>query len=64
MNPLPDRLVILGLLITLGLCFALIFWSVKLNPKPEPQLQWRDRPSGQPTGQPSGRLNDPKAPLL
>jgi hypothetical protein len=52
--------VILGLLITLGLCFALIFWSVKLNPKPEPQLQWRDRPSGQP----SGRLNDPKAPLL
>jgi len=56
--------VILGLLITLGLCFALIFWSVKLNPKPEPQLQWRDRPSGQPTDQPSGRLNDPKAPLL
>uniref|UniRef100_UPI00404AE10B hypothetical protein n=1 Tax=Cyanobium sp. TaxID=2164130 RepID=UPI00404AE10B len=60
MNPLPDRLVILGLLITLGLCFALIFWSVKLNPRPEPQLQWRDRPSAQP----SGWQKDPKAPLL
>ena len=47
MNPLPDRLVILGLLITLGLCFALIFWSVKLNPRPEPQLQWRDRQAPQ-----------------
>ena len=60
MNPLPDRLVIFGLLITLGLCFALIFWSVKLNPRPEPQLQWRDRPSAQP----SGWQSDPKAPLL
>jgi energy-converting hydrogenase Eha subunit F len=50
MNPLPDRVVILGLLITLGLCFALVFWSVKLNPRPEPQLQWRD-------GGPSAQLS-------
>jgi hypothetical protein len=42
MNPLPDRVVILGLLITLGLCFALVFWSVRLNPHPEPPLQWRE----------------------
>ena len=47
MNPLPDRVVIMGLLITLGACFALVFWSVKLNPRPEPQLQWRDGPSAQ-----------------
>ncbi len=48
MNPLPDRVVILGLLITLGICFALVFWSVKLNPRPEPQLQWREQgPSAQ-----------------
>jgi energy-converting hydrogenase Eha subunit F len=50
MAPLPDRVVILGLLITLGMCFALVFWSVRLNPRPEPQLQWRDGPSAQVTG--------------
>lgn len=42
MNPLPDREVILGILITLGLCFALVFWSVRLNSRPEPTFQWRD----------------------
>jgi hypothetical protein len=47
MNPLPDRVVILGLLITLGLCFALVFWSVRLNPRPEPQLQWRENTAPQ-----------------
>jgi hypothetical protein len=50
MSPLPDRVVILGLLITLGVCFALVFWSVKLNPRPEQPLQWRDGPSAQVTG--------------
>ncbi|MCP9889801.1 hypothetical protein KBY57_01845 [Cyanobium sp. Aljojuca 7D2] len=47
MNPLPDRVVILGLLITLGLCFALVFWSVRLNPRPEPPLQWRENTAPQ-----------------
>jgi len=48
------------MLITLGLCFSLIFWSVKLNPRPEPQLQWRDKPSSQPYGW----QNNSNAPLL
>jgi energy-converting hydrogenase Eha subunit F len=42
MPPLPDRTVILGMLITLGLVFALVFWFVRLAPSPEPALQWRD----------------------
>jgi len=42
MTPLPDRTVILGMLITLGLVFALVFWFVRLAPSPEPALQWRD----------------------
>jgi hypothetical protein len=42
MNPLPDRTVILGILITLGLVFALVFWFVRLAPSHEPTLQWRD----------------------
>ncbi|MFZ9974946.1 MAG: hypothetical protein ACO3FK_11785 [Vulcanococcus sp.] len=37
MNPLPDRTVILGMLITLGLVFAVVFWFVRLAPSPEPQ---------------------------
>jgi hypothetical protein len=60
MNPLPDRVVILGLLITLGLCFALVFWSVRLNPRPEPQLQWRERT----VPQIPGRAGQPQAALL
>ena len=42
MPPLPDRTVILGMLITLGLVFALVFWFVRLAPSAEPALQWRD----------------------
>jgi hypothetical protein len=42
MNPLPDRVVLVGLVATIGLCFALVLWTVKLQPHPEPQLQWRD----------------------
>ena len=30
-EPLPDKVVILGLLVTLMLCFALVFWCVKLG---------------------------------
>jgi energy-converting hydrogenase Eha subunit F len=60
MNPLPDRVVILGLLITLGLCFALVFWSVRLNPRPEPALQWRQNTAPQPLD----RHPQPSPPLL
>ena len=42
MNPLPDRTLILGMLITLGLVFALVFWFVRLAPSAGPALQWRD----------------------
>jgi hypothetical protein len=45
MNPLPDRVVLIGLIATIGLCFALVFWTVKLQPGPQQQLQWRDSPS-------------------
>lgn len=45
MNPLPDRTVIVGLLATLGLCFALVFWFVRLHPSSDGQLQWREAPS-------------------
>jgi hypothetical protein len=41
-EPLPDRVVILGLLATLMLCFALVFWTVRLAPGP---LQWRELPA-------------------
>ena len=45
MNPLPDRTVIVGLLATLGLCFALVFWFVRLHPSSDGQLLWREAPS-------------------
>jgi hypothetical protein len=45
MNPLPDRTVILGILITLGIVFACVFWFVRLVPSTEPALQWRDGPA-------------------
>lgn len=41
MNPLPDRVVVLGILITMGLCFALVFWFVRLHPAAAPPLDWR-----------------------
>lgn len=41
MSPLPDRVVIVGLVATIGLCFALVFWTVRLQPG-EPPLRWRD----------------------
>ena len=42
---LPDRTVVLGLLITLGLVFALVFWSVRLSPAADPPLLWRQAPA-------------------
>ncbi len=44
MTPLPDRTVILGLALTLGLVFALVFWSVRLQPARETPLLWRQSP--------------------
>ena len=43
-NPLPDRTLLIGLLATLGLVFALVFWSVRLAPPSQPPLQWREGP--------------------
>jgi hypothetical protein len=45
MNPLSDRTVIVGLLATLGICFALVFWFVRLHPSTDGQLLWREAPS-------------------
>jgi hypothetical protein len=53
MNPLPDRTVILGMVITLGLVFALVFWFVRLAPSPEPALQWRDSAPLEPKAAPA-----------
>lgn len=58
MNPLPDRVVLVVLLTTIALCFALVLWSVKLQPRPEPQLQWRDGPSAVAPG-PAARSGGP-----
>jgi hypothetical protein len=50
MTPLPDRTVILGLLATVALCFALVFWTVRHNPGPAGQpLLWRDSPQDRTT---------------
>lgn len=47
MTPLPDRVVIGALIAAVGLCFALAFWTVRLQPAGEPPLQWRQGPSAQ-----------------
>ncbi|MEB3172235.1 MAG: hypothetical protein VKL97_00045 [Cyanobacteriota bacterium] len=43
-NPLPDRVVIVVLVATIGLCFALAFWAVRLQPA-APPLLWRQAPA-------------------
>jgi hypothetical protein len=48
MTPLPDRTVVLGLLTTLGLVFALVLWFVRLAPSQEAPLLWREPPSQRP----------------
>ncbi len=66
MNPLPDRTVIVGLLATLGLCFAVVFWFVRLNPSSDRQMLWREAPS-RPSIQmptPAGGQSGANAPLL
>ncbi|EDY37530.1 hypothetical protein CPCC7001_409 [Cyanobium sp. PCC 7001] len=52
MTPLPDRVVIVALLATVGLCFALVFWTVKLHPRQELPMQWKDAPSVRLDGRP------------
>jgi hypothetical protein len=47
MTPLPDRVVIVALITAVGLCFALAFWTVRLNPAGGPSLQWRQAPGSQ-----------------
>ena len=44
MNPLPDRVVVVAIIATIGFCFALVFWSVRLQPRIEPPLEWRNAP--------------------
>ena len=41
MSPLSDRVVVVAILATIGVCFALVFWTVRLHPA-EPSLRWRD----------------------
>lgn len=48
MNPLPDRTVVIGLVATLGVVFALVFWFVRLAPSQEPPLLWREAPGQRP----------------
>ncbi|MEI6615161.1 MAG: hypothetical protein WCL59_01160 [Cyanobium sp. ELA507] len=49
MNPLPDRVVILGLVATVALCFALVFWFVRATPGPNQQpMLWRESPNNRP----------------
>lgn len=54
MNPLSDRVVVVVLITTVALVFALVFWTVRLAPSPEPPLQWRQ-------GAPEARLRPPAA---
>ena len=44
MNQLPDRTVVIGLLATLVVVFALVFWFVRLAPPTEPPMLWRQAP--------------------
>ncbi len=49
MTPLPDRVVILGLLATVLVCFALVFWFARSTPGPARQpMLWREPPAGRP----------------
>ena len=45
MNPLPDRVVVVALVATVALVFAMVFWTVRLQPSPEAPLLWRQNPA-------------------
>jgi hypothetical protein len=40
---LSDRTVLVILIATVALVFALVFWTVRLAPSREPPLRWRER---------------------
>lgn len=54
MTPLPDRVVIVAMVCTIGVCFALVLWTVKLNPRLELPMQWRDAPAAERLAWPAG----------
>jgi hypothetical protein len=43
-NPLSDQVVIVALVVAIGLVFALVFWSVKLQPAGDDPLLWQQGP--------------------
>jgi len=45
MTPFSDRVVIVALICTVALVFALVFWSARLQPAPTAPLLWRQGPS-------------------
>jgi hypothetical protein len=50
MTPLPDRVVILGLILGVALCFALAFWAARVGSGSEPPMLWRTAPASRPAG--------------
>ena len=62
MNPLPDRTVVIGLVATLGMVFALVFWFVRLTPSQEPPLLWRQ--TAPPERREQGDQHKPSGPLI
>jgi hypothetical protein len=38
-------MVIVALVITIGLCFAMVFWYARLHPSVAPPLLWRQGPA-------------------
>ena len=59
MNPLPDRTVILGILATVGLVFAVVFWFVRLAPSVEPPMLWKEQPALEAPGKAPASLSKP-----
>ena len=61
MCSLSDRTVIVTLLCTLGLVFALVFWFGKLNPAREAPLLWKEAPPSRDTPRPGLQPRTPRA---
>jgi hypothetical protein len=54
-SPLPDRLILLGLLATLVLVFAVVLISAQ-GPNSRQRLEWRDPPAVRPAVRPGAGL--------